>query len=757
MSDWGTGGPIELVRDRFGVPHIRAETTADLFFAQGYVHAADRIFQMDADRRKARGRWAEWVGHRGIANDLLVRRVDLSSAARADWDRFDDDTRSMLEHYAAGINAWLATAELPLEYELLAEHPEPWEPWHASLVYKIRHLLMGPLQLKLWRACVVRALGPEILTKLRYDDEGGDLACVPPGAEFRSTLDASADLARGVEALGALTDPFGGSNNWALSGSRTATGMPLLAGDPHRGLDVPNVYHPEQLTGPDFDAIGLAIPGVPGLPHFGHNDRVAWCITHAFLDDQDLYVERFRPSDPPLYLVDDEWRPAEQRIEQIKVRDRDTIDVTITRTRHGGIIAGDPACGAAIAMRWTSTCEPNPGLTTLLPMLRAHTVDELRNAMREWVEPGNNLLAADRDGHIGYLLRGRVPRRPRINGWLPVPGWKTDHDWRGWVPFDELPRATDPECGYLLSANNRPVDDAYPHFISVDFQPPSRALRIRARLEDIEAATSADMLAVLRDHTSLPAKLFSERFATAEPRTPAGAAVRQALDGWNGEIKADSSSAAAYAIARNELTLEVLERSGLDRVASDWLRREPPGVGTTAHLWWIVPRLLRDDDTTLLGGAGWAELLAIALDRAGAWLSDRLGPVPANWRWGALHRTWMFHPLSAVFPEHRKLLDPPSVELNGDGDTVFAAGYTPSRGFGCVYGSVARYVFDLADWDASSWIVPLGVSGRPGDPHSSDQLAAWAGGQLVPMLYSRAAVNAAAESRQLLEPRGAPQ
>jgi penicillin amidase len=306
--------PVEIYRDTWGIPHVWAQTVHDAFVAQGFVHAQDRLWQMDYDRHRAYGRWAEWSGASAVAPDRLMRRLRLEASARADHAAVDPETRAMLDAYAAGVNAFLrTTTRLPIEYRILDATPEPWQPWDACAVFKVRHVFTGGVwQAKLWRARLVRLLGPERTATLCEGYEPGQPLIIPPGVDFRGPLlNGLEELAAGEQVLARLDGSSAGSNNWAVSGSRTASGGPLLAGDPHRALDTPNVFYQNHLACPAFDAIGLSFPGVPGLPHFGHNRHVAWCITTTMADYQDLYIERFHPDDPRQYEFVGQWCHAE--------------------------------------------------------------------------------------------------------------------------------------------------------------------------------------------------------------------------------------------------------------------------------------------------------------------------------------------------------------------------------------------------------------------------------------------------------------
>jgi len=749
----GLEGPVEVHRDRLGIPHTRAGSTYDAFFAQGFVHAQDRLWQMDYDRRRAAGTAAAWAGKGVLDHDILMRRLRLDASARADYAAFDPDTKAMMDAYADGVNAFIGTtATLPAEYTLLGVTPEPWEAWQSGAIFKVRHVLMGTWGSKLWRARLLQALGQDTVTKLGARGNEDGVVIVPPGEAYHAALHDVDLLTAGIQAL-AETPEFGGSNNWAVHGTRTASGKPLVAGDPHRMIDVPNVYYQNHLACPEFDVIGYAFAGIPGFPHFGHNGSVAWCITHASADYQDLYVERFQNDAPNQYEVEGDWQQAETHQETIEVRGGEPVKVTTTITRHGPIVIGDPASGHAIAMHYTALDEPNPGLQCILPMMHAKNLDEMEEAQRDWVDPCNSLTMADVDGNIGYFHRGRVPVRNRANGWLPVPGWTGEHEWDGDIPFEELPRSRNPETGWIGTANNRVVGDDYPHYLSLDYAPPHRALRVTARLDVLENATIDDMGAIHSDRVSLPSRLLVAALAKVTGPDVRSELVRTRLLGWDGVMDKDQVAPALYAVTREHLTRLVLDRQLLAALRENPYKGEPLPLGPAFRMWANLLNLLADNDTSILDdGDTWESLLSEALANATAFLTETLGDDMDAWRWERLHITKPIHPLSASFPEQATLLNPPSVSLGGDSDTVQAAGSIPGIGYTIAGTSVARYAFDLGDWDNSRWVVPLGSSGHPGSPHFSDQSRDWSAVTNNPMTYSWDRVVSEAQTTQRLEP-----
>ncbi len=683
---------MEILRDELGVPHCYAESEDEAFFAQGWTHAEDRLWQMEYDRRRAQGRMAEVVGVGALAADVFYRRLDLPAFVRVDVDALNGNTLAMLDAYARGVNAWVDANPLPREFDVASVGFAFWEPWHSLLVFRVRHLLMGSARGKLWRSVVAATLGSDLAHNMVPGWGEDHIACVPPAAPCPSGP---------MQGLGEVD---GGSNNWVLAGARTASGLPLLAGDPHRELEAPNVYVQGHVACPEWDVLGLGMPGVPGFSHFGHNDRVAWSITHAMADDQDLYAYA-----PGSFAV--------TRRESVSVRDGDPVSVDVVQTPRG------PLINDRLALCWTATADVNLGFDAMAPMLRSDSVSSLFETMRPWVEPVNSLLAADVEGNVGYLLRGRLPRRRRPeSAWLPVPGNDDSFAWNGWVDFENLPRSENPNGGYLFSANNAIAASPTAPYVGMDVAAPWRATRIVRALDELVDATVEDMSSIHRDVVSMPARRVMARLDGWAP-----------LVGWDGSMDASSTAAAAYAVFRRELLLVVLERSGLAAVVGSPENRVLPGVLPESVLWRVVEQQAHAGETGLLGGWTWDETFEAARRRADdVWTGET---------WGELHTTAQRHVLGGLdptlHPRHR-------VPVSGDLDTVFATGIVPTAGLEARAGSVARYAFDVGDWDRSGWVVPLGVAGSPPSEHADDQQAAWADGRLLPAPYTRAAVEESA-------------
>ena len=745
----GLEGEATVYRDRWGIPHVRTSFSHDAFFAQGFVTAQDRLWHMDWDRRRALGRWAEIAGPSGVEQDIMMRRFRLAASARADFEVVSAETRDMLESYARGVNAFIDTApKLPIEYEIIGSRPEPWEPWHSMVVFKVRHIFMGVFERKLWNARMVHRLGPERARAAIPVSLPGELLIVPPSAEYSGPTDKSPpDFAEGAEWPGLPTWEEGGSNNWAVHGSRTASGAPLLAGDPHRGLEAPSVYYQNHIACDEFDVVGLSFPGVPGFPHFGHNARVAWCVTHAMADYQDLYLERFKEGDPVSYEFMGEWESADVTTESIMVAGSDPEHVQTVATRHGPIVAGDPTGGLAVAFKYTATAEPIKAFDSIRQMLTADSVDEIDEAMRAWVDPANNFLCVDVEGDIKYLTRGRLPIRPKANAWLPVPGWTGEYEWSGYVPFEEMPRSRNPKTSFIVTANNRIVNEDFPHYIGLDYDGEHRARCIYQALVDLTRATAEDMAEVHALRSSIPATAICPLLKEVEVHSEAALTAKALLLAWDHTMDRGRPEPAIFAAFHDALT-DVRVASLLGAMASEvsgetgrgapsWVGRVKSGLH---HILDSLPALERN------------ALLADALETAVTRLQSQLGGDISGWAWGGVHRTNPQHALSSVFPGLAEKLNPPSVAAHGDGFTPLAGSYSTAEPYLITSASMARYVFDASDWENSRWVVPLGASGHPGSPHYSDQANTWADVNLVPMLYGWNMIPVEAEAKQDLRP-----
>ncbi len=751
-------GPVTIHRDEWGIPHIRAQSEHDAFFAQGFATAQDRLWHMDYDRHRALGRWAEWAGPRALAADRLMRRLSLERASKADLVVTRPDAVAMVEAYAAGVNAFIeTTATLPIEYTLLDERPERWEPWHCYAVYKVRNMLMGTFDMKLWRARVAKAVGPARAARLFQGYPKDHLVTTPPGVVHEGgPLDPYEDLAAAWRLLNPLGELDAGSNSWVVSGDRTASGKPLVAGDSHRGLDTPSVYYQVHITCPAFSVSGYSLPGVPGAPHFSHTEHTAFGMTHGNADYQDAFVERFRERAGGLeYQYRGGWYPADVRGETISARGGEDTTIEVVLTRHGRIVAGDPRKGAGLAFSHTGTNTGTKWMDAVLDILRAKSADALEVAVKEWTEPVNNYMYADTAGNFGYRLRGRIPIRADGNTWAPVPGWDGEHEWEREIPWEELPQVRNPDAGYAVTCNQKVTTDDYPYHINHYFASEWRARRITDRIHEVARGemTVDGMSAIHADRKSIPARWVAERVARLRIDDPRTQEAQSLLAVWDGEMGRDDIPPTIYAETVMAVWWETA-RHLLGGLADEALTGT--GRGGPAHWQQLVGRLwtaIRDDDESMLPpGRSWDGVLSDALGTAVSELTRRLGPDMSGWRWGEVHHTKPVHPLSESFPETGGLLDPPQVPMGGGFETPQAGSFSAGDKFVITGLSVNRYIHDPSDWTNSRWVSPLGASGHPGSPHFADQAPIWGAVETIPQLWDWNEIEARAETTQELSP-----
>jgi penicillin G amidase len=747
MTVAGLEGRVDVLRDRYGVPHVFAGSEPDALFGQGFVHAQDRLFQLDGARRLASGRLAEVAGPAVLGSDRFLRRAGLAAAARRDIEELEPEPLARLEAYSSGVNAGIATLPaLPPEFAILEYEPEPWAPEHTMLVGRM--VMFGfavNWDTELLRERLSRELGPEQAAALDPVHPPGGHTVTGAGYEGAATrlLDAYRD------ALEAGLPAGGMSNAWAVAAERSRTGAPLLASDPHVPPSVPGLFHVAHVSGGDFDAIGSTIPGIPGIG-IGHNGRFAWGFTAGLANVADCYVEEVDPANPRRYRAQDGWAEAEERIERITVRRGLPVEERVLVTRHGPLI-GPAVHGEdrAIALR-TTALEPGGIARAFLGLARAQTVEDLDAAVDAWSGTSFNLVFAHVDGTIGYRMAGSVPRNAPGEGLLPRHGSASTGPP---PPYDarELPRVIDPPEGLIVSANQAPGSALE---LGEEWAEPQRAERIDALLraqprhsvssfQRIQNDRHSEHLVRLRD-------LLIARGAVAEPEGPLLAA-------WDGQLAPGTPAAAVIGLTYEELARSVTERAA-GGAASIALGAGLPGVlsyssflyrlqgaiirGTldAAAPWYVS---IEDRDRQLIGA------VARAVDR----LATRFGSHPARWRWGAMHPLMLDHPMRAA-PAIGRWFSRGRVELGGDVNTVWQAAYEMHRPDGHTRITPGyRQVIDLADFDRSTFIQLTGSSGIPGHPRYDDCLPDFLAGRQRPLLYSRRAVEWAAESWLILDAR----
>lgn len=753
-----------IYRDRWSIPHIVADNLYDAFFAQGYATAQDRLWQMDFDRLRCLGRASEYLGSSSITQDALMRRRSFEDISRADYDLCSQDAKTSLDAYADGVNAFIESSNpLPYEYQLLNTSPEPWEPWHCIVVYKVRNSAEGSFQAKLWRADLAARIGPERTARLSPGYQQGMYLTVPPGVAYDGPAqNAVEELRSVVNATAPLREIDGGSNGWAVSGSLTESGVPMVGGDSHRGLEMPNVYYQVHICTPEFDVLGHSVPGVPLVMHFAHNRYVAWGMTHGGVDTQDLFVEQLRRTEDGVeYLYKGDWLPAESSREQLRVRGDETQTVEVIKTHHGPIISGGPDSGWGIALADPGSNDATPWVDATLDAMKCRNADEFEEALSGWTDRVNNYPYADIHGNFGYALKGRIPIRSEVNGWGPVEGWTGENEWQGYIPDDELPRSRNPETGWVVTCNQRVVGDEYPYFLTSTFGPDYRARRIISHIERAKADGTKlhvdDMAAFHGDTQTVPGTKLLGRLREVDADALGSDAAKSALEillKWDGRLEADSVAAVIYSALNDEIALGLMQRNyGIDPDdfaaspdlnAIDHLRRQLKPA--------FFNSLERGDGQEYLAHHEVVNgFLVDMLTNVANELERRYGSVDTV-SWEEVHITKQTHPLSAVFPEVADELDAPAIGTAGDGDVPFATGSRPSFNFRTGSGPVNRYLHDPSNWPAGRWIVPLGVSGNLGSRHRHDQQEFWATVRGVPQLFQWDEIEKTATTVQRIRP-----
>ena len=754
-----TSMDIQVHRDTYGIPHIEAQSEMDAWYAMGYTSAQDRLWQMEWYRRRGTGRWSEIVGADGLEADRLFRRFRLDEASIIDESALTTKTRQMFQRYSDGVNAFVAENDLAPEYELTETPWEKWENWHSILVFKVRHVIMGKQLTKIARLNLLHQVGSEKMALLDGDPPGGTVILPPAGVTHQAVKLGQQELERALENLGTLAIEDGGSNSWAVHGSRTSTGKPVICNDSHRPLDVPNVYWQCHVICPEFNVAGAAFPGVPAFPHFGFNGEVAWNITHGSADYTDVWVEEFRENSGLLEYKDQaEWLVADVKEVTIGVKDHDDMLMEIVSTRRGTVMHGNPRGGAGISMRYTATDRVNNQWEALRPMLMAQTVLELNDTQDIWEEPVNNLVSADTSDNISYLYRGRIPVRADVSGRVyPAFGADGVGDWIDDVPASDLPQSTNPPEGFVATSNQSPWSRSEP-FLSHEFSVPSRAERLAELLDGDQVWKPEDIVNLQGDVTSVPARRWAEYVGALPHLSGAAEQARQLLSGWDGELSSTGLHGLLYTCLRDTL-IEQIYRPVLGDETWDWIQLpvNASAKGIVSRWFYGLGQTVGNiNESQTPDGRAMKDVLVSSLEIAWETAVRIGGPDSKRWKWGDFHRTNAKHTLSPLLGDR---LNPPDAVMGGDGDTVQVSSIGSSEGgtdpmFPVGALSVYRQMVDFNDPTEGWWVIPGGASGNLDSLHYSDQLELWETHQLIPMLFQPSRARDGAAFTETIRPSG---
>jgi len=771
----GLSAPVRVVRDTHGVPHITAANLKDLFFAQGYVIAQDRLWQMDMARRVARGELSEILapslfGEGVLRLDKQQRILGLRKVAEESVANLSPEKKRYFEAYAAGVNAYIASHKdsLPPEFKLLRYEPKPWTPVDS---YAVGAQMAEELQFEFvrheWaREWVTAHVGPKLASELYVNTSWRDHPPTATPPDFNENPPPTPEVEEGAiprlqvphlptegrygtpsaafsrllpqwirEIIDGRSDLLvAGSNNWVVSGAHTATGKPLLSNDMHLAHRVPGIWHESHLTAPGFDVAGVTFAGVPFIV-VGHNQRIAWGFTNVGPATYDLYVENFNGNGE--YQTPAGWQKAQHRQEVIHVAGAQDVLIDVVSTRHGPIIS-DIFKGETrkLALKWTAY---EPGLVDIpfLDVDRAQNWDEFKQAIAKFSIPSQNGVYADVDGNIGYIATGKVPLRKETTC-LPVSGADDAHEWNGYIPFEQMPQVFNPPTGIIATANGRVTPDGYPYTLACEWTSSERQQRIYQLLSKDKKFTSADMLGVELDIYSAFDQFLAQRFVYAIDHTKnASSRVKQAADllrNWDGQMRADSAAPRIVADTHHELVKMMLEPKlgGSPLKLQDW-------TGWRRYQWenettWLENTLLRQDKDFLPPGVtSYNDLLTAAVDKAIS--APNVPSDLASWRWGNETALHLEHPLFGILPGFKRYAGPGIVPQSGGPTTV--------RAVGDGFGPSERYTADLSNLDATTLNITTGDSGNILSPYFMDHFPAWIGGTTFTLPFSKDAVEKA--------------
>ncbi|RJR46443.1 MAG: penicillin acylase family protein [Desulfobacteraceae bacterium] len=755
----GLTQPVTVFRDRWSVPHLYAENEHDLFVAQGYVQAQDRLWQMEMNRRLASGRLSEVFGPDGLDADKVLRSLGFMRAARDEVASCDAATMDILNAFSAGVNAFIESrkSRLPMEFRILGIAPEPWKPEDSAVWGKFMAYTGG----KNWQEEIVRSS----LTERLGGERSCDLLkrinpCLPrmSGPMRNGAFEVFSHVSHApfVSLLG------GASNNWVVHGSRTTSGLPLLANDMHLTLTIPSVLYEMHLSCGEMDVIGVSLPGAP-LIIAGHNRHLAWGITFAYTDVQDIFLERFDPEGR--YLFRDDWVEPKLIREEIRVKGReDPVIHQIQVTGHGPIISPligqKEKRGHAFALKW-SAHEPGTTTRALYLLNHARNWEDFKAGAAKWCEPAVNLVYADVEGNIGYVLGSRIPIRSGGHGLGPFKGWTGEFEWSGYLPSDKKPFTLNPEAGYFATANNDVLGPDFPHYLAVDYASDDRVKRIQQVLSKKNPVSMQDCRSLQGDFRSLSAGSFLSAIQKAGVKSPEAMGLLEVLLGWDQMLNPESAGAAIYSV----LFQRLLENTFKDELGP--LMRGFSGIGLTAldslnrfveHSRTILLDLMSSpespwfDDIETEKRENLSDILEKSLLETGKFLRERLGPDRSGWRWGKLHSVDVSHMLGRRKPLDR-LLNLGPYEGGGDFSTVWQTGRIPGMDFSLKGWSAAnRHIYDLRNWDESLGAIVPGQSGLPLGRHYGDQMELWLKVGHHPLYFSRSKVESEAVARLVLKP-----
>ena len=716
----GLQDKVTVVRDEEGVPHITASNDLDLYMAQGYITAQDRLFQMDLSRRQASGQLSEVVGESMLDQDKFFRTFGLRRAAEASYEGYSDEMKEIMQAYADGVNTYMEEAisadKLPVEFTLLGYEPTEWTITDTLTIVKYMAYDLGGH----WKGQAFRSY---LLSEFTEEEALDLFPTYPEDAPTvieEDTIDWEKSFANAH-----IPDEFNGSNNWVISGEKSESGSALLADDPHLGLMTPAIWYQSTLKSNEQNMSGVTFAGIPGII-IGHNENIAWGITNVGPDVQDLYIEKLNPDNPNQYLYNDKWINAEIIKETIKVKGQEPIDYEVMVTRHGPVIsefAHDNKSDTVLSLRWTGL-DATQDLEAIPAMNKASNWEEFDAAIESFKAPSSNFVFAAKDGTIAYKASGNIPIRKNGESLVPVPGWNDEYEWERYIPHNELPTVINPEEGFIATANNKIVDDSYPYHISHVWAQPYRQQRILEVLNSKETFSVEDMKELQMDIKNLQAEEFVPIFLEQLSKQTLSKEEQKAvslLKEWNFEDDQAETAPLLFQTMLIEISnvlfgekisdemMDLFE--GKAQVIDELLRRANEG----------------NEGPWIKNNGGLSEVLHKALKQTIETLSERYGEDMSDWKWGEEHQLQFTHPLSSVSPLQYIFNIKDAIPVSGSAVTVQAARRNDKTGL-VNHGASWRYVIDTSDFTKAHHILAPGQSGHFKSKWYNNQFEDWVTG-----------------------------
>ena len=735
----GLEHPVLVARDVYGVPRIEASSEHDLMLSLGYVHAQDRLWQMDMVRRVGEGRLSELFGFETLPFDRMFRIVGIRSIAEQIEKSLTPGSRNRLLWYADGVNAFIAShkGKYPIEFDMLRYDPEPWLPLHSIIVAR---LMAWELNLSWWTDLTYGAVAERVGLEKALDifppfpQDVGPIVPTDAWKKYAILTGEFLKTAHMFSETWGTAGIIGGSNAWAVSPSKSTSGKVILANDTHLQLQSPSKWYEVQLYAPGYDVCGMSIPGIPGIVA-GRNQHIAWGLTNVMADDADFYIERIDTTAGQKYFYGGEWLPVVIREEEIRIKGDTVVPVTIRLTHHGPIVTDihtmlkKATYPYVASMRWTGA-EISDQVEAFNKIDRAANWEEFTRAVSEFSGPGQNFVYGDADGNIGYWCGVKLPIRGKQSALLPLPGWDPLAEWKGFVPFNELPHLFNPPEGYIATANNKIVDDSYPYHISDLWEPASRIVRLREVLGGQETFSVQDFERLQNDKFSHQAKrMMPYVLAACKDSTfgiPEEPTVMEYLRNWNFTFTKEDIATTIYQEFFVKLLKNIYEDEMGDSLFHDWVLLGNVPIRVTTKLVEGGTSLWFDDIRTDSIETR-DEIIRKSLREAIYALRDSISTQMKDWRWGDIHTVTLHHPFGLVKPLDR-LFNVGPFPYGGGATTLMSGEYSFNAPFRVTVGSSFRQIFDFAKPDEWRSVLPSGESGQVLHPHYDDQTQLWLNG-----------------------------